>query len=95
MVEEEARPDPNGTEFMIVTADAPELDASNLVVGRVVEGLDVVNQIANVKVVQENTSSPYFQAAKLIGDTRVIVAEKGFYRPYSKVLIMKSGEVTQ
>ncbi|KAL2621844.1 hypothetical protein R1flu_002049 [Riccia fluitans] len=95
MVEEESRPDPNGTEFSIAIADSPELDASNLVVGRVVDGWDVLNQMAQVKVVQENTSSPYFQTAKLIGDTRVVVAERGFYRPYSKVLITKSGEIKE
>ncbi|KAL3692144.1 hypothetical protein R1sor_005795 [Riccia sorocarpa] len=95
MLQEEARPDPNGTEFTIAIADSPELDASNLVVGRVVQGWDVLNQVAQVKVVQENTSSPYFQTAKLIGDSRVVVAERGFYRPYNKVLITKSGEAKE
>ncbi|KAL2642954.1 hypothetical protein R1flu_010541 [Riccia fluitans] len=61
MVEEEFHPEPNGTEFSIAIADSPELNASNLVVGRVVDGWDVLNQMAQVKVVQENTSSPYFQ----------------------------------
>jgi peptidyl-prolyl cis-trans isomerase B (cyclophilin B) len=61
IVEEESRPDPNGTEFMILTADAPELDDTNTVVGEVIQGVDVVDRISNVKVVQENTSSPYFQ----------------------------------
>ncbi len=61
IVEEESRPDPNGTEFMILTADAPELDDTNTVVGEVIQGMDVVDRISNVKVVQENTSSPYFQ----------------------------------
>ncbi|CAK9855549.1 unnamed protein product [Sphagnum jensenii] len=93
IVEEESRPDPNGTEFMILTADAPELDDTNTVVGEVIQGMDVVDRISNVKVVQENTSSPYFQVAKFIGDTRAVVAEKGFNRPYSKVLISKSGEI--
>lgn len=60
-LEEESRPDPNATEFMIVTADSPQLDSSNLVVGRVVEGYDVIKKITEVKVVNENSSSPYFQ----------------------------------
>lgn len=61
IVEEAVRPDPNGTEFMISTSNAPELDNTNTVVGQVIQGWDVVERIANVKVVQENTNSPYFQ----------------------------------
>lgn len=59
--EEEVGVEPNGTEFVIVTRDSPELDQSVLVVGRVVEGMEVVERIAQVKTVQENTSSPYFR----------------------------------
>lgn len=33
------------------------------------------------------------RVAKLIGDSRAVVAEKGFHRPYEKVLIAKCGEV--
>jgi hypothetical protein len=60
-LEEESRPDPNATEFMIVTADSPQLDASNLVVGRVVDGYDVIKKITEVKVVNDNSGSGYFQ----------------------------------
>lgn len=60
-IEEASRPDPNGTEFMIATADAPELDRTNTVVGQVIQGMDVLDRIRSLKVVQENTSSPYFQ----------------------------------
>jgi hypothetical protein len=35
----------------------------------------------------------FCRVAKFIGDTRAVVAEKGFNRPYSKVLISKSGEI--
>lgn len=59
--QEEVGIDPNGTEFVIATKDSPELDASSLVVGRVLEGLEVVQRIGQVKTVQENTSSPYFR----------------------------------
>ncbi|WOL01303.1 peptidyl-prolyl cis-trans isomerase CYP26-2, chloroplastic [Canna indica] len=82
--EEEVRTDPNGTEFVITVKDSPELESSTLVVGRVLEGMDVVEKISRVKTVQENTSSPYFRVAKLIGDKRAVVAERGFNRPYSK-----------
>ncbi|EEF50662.1 peptidyl-prolyl cis-trans isomerase B, ppib, putative [Ricinus communis] len=89
--QEEVGTDPNGTEFVIATKDSPELDASNLVIGRVLEGMEVVEKIGQVKTVQENTSSPYFRVAKLIGDKRAVVAERGFNRPYSKVVVTNCG----
>ncbi|TXG51524.1 hypothetical protein EZV62_024048 [Acer yangbiense] len=89
--QEEVGKDPNGTEFVIATKDSPELDASALVVGRVLEGMEVVEKVGLVKTVQENTSSPYFRVAKIIGDKRAVVAERGFNRPYSKVVITNCG----
>lgn len=35
------------------------------------------------------------RTAKLIGDSRAVVAERGFYRPYSKIVITKSGELRE
>ncbi|XP_050377505.1 peptidyl-prolyl cis-trans isomerase CYP26-2, chloroplastic [Argentina anserina] len=89
--QEEVGTAPNGTEFVISTKDSPELDASTLVVGKVLEGMDVVERLGQVKTVQENTSSPYFRVAKLIGDKRAVVAERGFNRPYAKVLVTNCG----
>ncbi|KAI3761249.1 hypothetical protein L1987_51661 [Smallanthus sonchifolius] len=89
--EEEIGKEPNGTEFVISTKDSPELDASTLVIGKVLEGMEVVEKISQVKTVQENTSSPYFRVAKLIGDKRAVVAERGFNRPYSKVIVTSCG----
>lgn len=43
--------------------------------GQVVEGYDLVQQIASLPTVKENTSSPFFQAGKRIGDKRASVAE--------------------
>jgi len=37
---------PNGSSFCITIGAAPELDVTNLVVGRVVDGMDVVAQLA-------------------------------------------------
>ena len=59
--EEEVGSDPNGTQFVIVTKDSPELDASTLVIGRVLEGMEVVERIGQVKTVKDNTGSPYFR----------------------------------
>lgn len=59
--QEEVGIDPNGTEFAITTKDSPELDASALVVGKVLGGMEVVERIGQVKTVSENTSSPYFR----------------------------------
>ncbi|GAU39111.1 hypothetical protein TSUD_320860 [Trifolium subterraneum] len=91
--QEEVGTDPNGTEFVIATKDSPELDTSSLVIGRVIEGIEVVQKISQVKTVQENTSSPYFKVAKLIGDKRAVVAERGFNRPYSKVVVTNCGVI--
>ncbi|XP_050236869.1 peptidyl-prolyl cis-trans isomerase CYP26-2, chloroplastic [Mercurialis annua] len=89
--QEEVGTDPNGTEFVITTKDSPELDASNLVIGRVLEGMEVAEMIGQVKTVRDNTSSPYFRVAKLVGDKRAVVAERGFNRPYSKVVVTNCG----
>lgn len=59
--EEELGIEPNGTEFVIASKESPELDFSVLVVGRVLEGMEVVQKIGQVKTVQDNTSSPYFR----------------------------------
>ncbi|KAJ4830395.1 hypothetical protein Tsubulata_033984 [Turnera subulata] len=47
--QEEVGIDPNGTEFVIAVKDSPELDASSLVVGTVLEGMEVVERIGQVK----------------------------------------------
>lgn len=123
--EEQAGVVPNGTEFVVTTEAAPELDASAVLVGRVLDGMDVVAKIAAVPTVRDNTASPYFRStvfplplpcslseplillppandrcvstnnvcrvAKLIGDKRAVVAERGFNRPYTKILVTNCG----
>lgn len=59
--QEEVGTEPNGTEFTISVKDSPELDDSALVIGTVLEGMQVVDRIAQVKTVKENTTSPYFR----------------------------------
>ena len=73
---------PNATAWTITTAPTPGLDSLNLVLGRVVEGMDVVEKIAGLPRVADNTGSPYFMAGKALGDKRALVAEKAFGKPY-------------
>uniref|UniRef100_A0A1J3EJQ5 Peptidyl-prolyl cis-trans isomerase CYP26-2, chloroplastic n=1 Tax=Noccaea caerulescens TaxID=107243 RepID=A0A1J3EJQ5_NOCCA len=89
--EEETAVGPNGTEFVITAVDSPELEESVLVIGKVLQGMGVVEKMRQVKTVRDNTGSPYFRVAKVIGDKRAVVAERGFNRPYSKVLVTNCG----
>jgi cyclophilin family peptidyl-prolyl cis-trans isomerase len=59
--EEQVGVAPNGTEFVVTTAAAPELDSSAVLVGRVLDGMDVVAKIAAVPTVRDNAGSPYFR----------------------------------
>ncbi len=45
-IQQQAGEAPNGTAFCITTAPTPALDATNLVVGKVVGGWEVVQQLA-------------------------------------------------
>lgn len=44
------QPDSAGSQFFIMHADAPHLDGQYATFGRVIEGMDVVDEIANVPV---------------------------------------------
>mmetsp|Transcript_7529 Transcript_7529/g.18663 ORF Transcript_7529/g.18663 Transcript_7529/m.18663 type:complete len:303 (-) Transcript_7529:345-1253(-) len=85
---------PNGTTFTILRKPDAELNASHLIVGRVVGGQDVVDAIAAqpfAKPRDEYYDSPFFNVAKAMGDKRADVAEKGFYRPLKRILVTKGG----
>lgn len=55
---EEAQPgeSPNGSGFVITTKAAPQLDATNLVVGHVTDGMDIVEQLTQLPTVKSNNS---------------------------------------
>lgn len=61
MVQEQTGAIPNGSGFVIITAAQPAFDATNLVVGRVIKGLDVAEKISRMKAVKANTGSPFFK----------------------------------
>ena len=67
------------------------LDRTNVVVGTVLEGMDVVEAIAALPTVKDNSSSPFFAVAKSIGDKRATVAEQAFGKPFAKVTVARSG----
>lgn len=52
-----------------------------------VQGLDVVERIAALPRVKDNTGSPYFQAGKALGDKRADVAQRAFNKPFNKIRI--------
>lgn len=93
--QEEVGVAPNGTEFVIATRDVPELDASALVVGRVVDGMDVVDKIASVPTVKDNTGSPYFRSVLATCiytlSVRILIELLGWYRTHGKI----EGQETQ
>ena len=60
-VQEEVKAAPNGTAFAVSFSDCPQLDASHLVVGRVLEGTDVLEALKTVPYVRDNSESPYFR----------------------------------
>jgi len=88
-------PPPNGTAFAITLRPAPELDATNVVVGRVVDGWDVLEAISKLPTVKDNSNSPFFQVAKSIGDKRATVAEQAFSKPFKKVVFQSAGVVAR
>ena len=90
-------PGPNGTAFAVTVAPGAGrvLDRTNVVVGEVVQGLDVLNAIAALPTVKDNSASPFFALAKTIGDKRATVAEQAFGKPFAKVTVAKCGVVAR
>jgi peptidyl-prolyl cis-trans isomerase B (cyclophilin B) len=92
-VEEPRKGAPNGTAFVITMAPAPELDATNLVVGALKEGQALVARLSELPVASDRSESAFFKVAKATGDRRADAAAKFFYRPFQKVVIVNSGKL--
>ena len=69
-------PEPNGTSFSITYAPSADLDVTNVVVGEVLSGFDVLAKIGALPTVPDNSNSPFFQVAKSIGDKRALVSRR-------------------
>ena len=81
---------PSGTAFQISVADRSvaenvpggvaqlrTLDQTHLIVGRVVEGLDVIQKLKGLPYNPNNENNAFFKAGKNAGDKRALVAAKG------------------
>ena len=88
-------PGPNGTAFTVTvnSGTGAILDRTNVVVGEVTQGQDILDQIASLPTVKDNSASPFFAVAKQIGDKRATVAEQAFGKPFAKVTVLKCGVV--
>eukprot|EP00958_Prasinococcus_capsulatus_P022884 scaffold3296_cov405-Prasinococcus_capsulatus_cf.AAC.3 len=73
-------PQPNGSGFNIALGGSASdvLDPTSIVVGRVVQGLDVVDQIASVPATKDNSDSPFLKVGLAIGDARAKSAQAAF-----------------
>jgi peptidyl-prolyl cis-trans isomerase B (cyclophilin B) len=55
----------------------------------------VLNAVAALPTVKDNSASPFFAVAKQIGDKRATVAEQAFGKPFAKVTVAKCGVVAK
>jgi len=84
-------------QFLITTGPAPvpSLDGKNIVFGRVVSGMDVVNQLANEKTFQpSDTARAYNSLASLVGDSRAAKAKAAWVKPTRALVITDCGVIT-
>eukprot|EP00850_Spirogloea_muscicola_P005966 SM000028S10060 [mRNA] locus=s28:149456:150762:- [translate_table: standard] len=94
--EEDRKLSPNyrNVEFLITTGPgpAPQLDNGNIVIGTVLEGMDVISRIAAVPTYKPNERIQQFNSfASFLGDERATSARSSWNRPLKSVVISKCG----
>jgi peptidyl-prolyl cis-trans isomerase B (cyclophilin B) len=94
-VQDAAAPQPNGTEWLVTLGPAPALDDGvAVVVGEVLEGMDLVQAIAALPANRNaDEAGALFAVAKAIGDKRALVRGKASGKPLSRVVIAACGLV--
>lgn len=80
--------------FLLCTGPGPalDLDGNNVVFGQVVEGLDVVQQMAAVPIIKPSeTLVGYNQLAQFFGDDRAAKARDKWNKPLQALVITDAG----
>ena len=83
-------------EFVITTGPgpAPDLDDESVVFGRVLKGLDVISEIANVPTFQPDQNLRGFnKVASLLGDDRAKTARDIWGKPRKAILFTGTGQI--
>ncbi|MDP1930714.1 MAG: peptidylprolyl isomerase [Gammaproteobacteria bacterium] len=65
-------PNTNQAEFFITTVDAPWLAGKSTIIGRVVEGMDIVDRINQSAVMRGNSTTPTANSGTMIFDIRQV-----------------------
>lgn len=74
---------------------APSLDGTNIVFGRVLEGLDTVSAVARVPTFKPSERIRFYNSvARFLGDGRADQAQRQWGKPLQPVLITASGMMT-
>jgi len=83
-------------QFLITTGPGPvpRLDGQNIVFGRVLEGLDVVNTISQVPTFKPSDNARQLNVfAQSIGDDRAVRVRRKYGKPLKAVIIMQAMEL--
>ena len=83
-------------QFLILAGPqpVPGLDGKNIVFGRVVRGLDVVQRLSNEKTFQPSeTARAYNALANLVGDSRASKAKSAWIKPTRALVITDCGSI--
>lgn len=82
------------TSFTLCAGPGPalDLDGTNVVFGQIIEGLDIIQQMAAVPTIKPNdTLVGYNQLAQFFGDDRAAKARDKWDKPLQALVITDSG----